>query len=63
MIEIAFVKVDCPYCGMENKLAAERFPQWWAASCDGEMGGCNRIFIYKTIAEPRGIARKVEGEG
>jgi len=62
MIEITSVKVNCPYCGVENKLAAEKYPFWWAAVCDGEVGGCEKVFIYKTIVEIRSIARKVEGE-
>lgn len=62
MIEIPSVKVNCPYCGKENKLSADRFPTWWAAYCDIEMGGCDKLFVYKTIVEVRGITRKVEGE-
>ena len=62
MIEIPFVRVNCPYCGKENKLETHMFPTWWAAACDEEVGGCGKIFVYRVFVEPRAITRKVAGE-
>jgi hypothetical protein len=62
MIETTSVRVNCPYCGLENKVTAEKYPPWWATCCDGEIGGCEKIFIYKVIVEVRGLTRKIVGE-
>ena len=61
-IQFDNLRTECPYCKMEQKVHAERYPIWSTAFCDEEIGGCGKLFVYKTVGEPRIVTRKVEGE-
>lgn len=59
------ISISCPYCGIQNRVnvATKDAPtESKIVTCDGDIGGCDRDFVVRTVIHFESSAHKIEGE-
>jgi len=56
------VEFECPYCGFLTLLFLDAEPGSHVYYCEGEGGGCGRMFVGELLVIVTAKAHKVEGE-
>lgn len=57
------IKVNCPYCGTENKVeVTEMYDDAKIVFCNILTGGCDKMFVADISVSINAQTRKVEGQ-